>query len=309
MMNKELKVMEQKQYDDEIDLYELIEILVRHKWSIVLTTVLCTVLSLGAALYVRSKTPDYLVKSILIEQDNYDLKGVNKINVDSVFLQDKNVERILEIEPIKKEYLKNTPKDMQNMMSARKFLQEMIIVSKNKATDKEAIAVDVKTAILVDENSSREAMNRYIDILREQNNLKDVVTKEKKKKNDSLEKTKKEIENIQSDILDIFENDKDLRNLKAEDKINYIDSKYPELNLRKNEQEKYYNTYVDELVKLELLNDKTDVIKETTDIYFVKGQSKAKLILAVGIVMGVFLGVMVAFLKEFIEGYKKRYKK
>ena len=91
--------------------------------------------------------------------------------------------------------------------------------------------------------------------------------------------------------------------------MNYIASKYPELNLRKNEQEKYYNTYINELVRLDSLNDKMDIIKETTDIYFLKGQSKAKLILAVGIVMGVFLGVMVAFLKEFIDGYKKRYKK
>ncbi|MGL5593205.1 MAG: Wzz/FepE/Etk N-terminal domain-containing protein [Cetobacterium sp.] len=304
-MSKEIKLMETKQYDDEIDLYELIEILVRHKWSIVVTTILCTLLSLGGALYVRSKTPNYLMKSILIQQDTYGLKGVNKINIDTILLQDRNVERILEVEPIKAEYLENTPKEQQNMASQRKFLQDMLTISKN---DKNPEEISIKTGIIADENSSKNVINTYIDILREQDNLADVIAKEKLLKSESLEKTKLEIENIQNEILDIFKKDSDLRALKPEEKMNYIASKYPDLNLRKSEQEKYYNTYVNELVKLDSLNDKLDIIKETTDIYFVKGQSKAKLILAVGIIMGLFLGVMVAFLKEFIDGYKRRYK-
>ena len=305
-MSKELKAMEQKQYNDEIDLYELIEILVRHKWSIILTTIFCTLLSLGAALYVRSKTPNYLIKNILIQQENYGLKGVNNINIETILLQDKNIKKILEIEPIKAEYLKNTPEKMQNMASERKFLQGLIAVSKNEKNLEE---VSIKTEIIVDENSGRDVINRYIDILREQDNLADVIAKEKKLKEDSLEKTKIEIEKIQNEILEIFKKDSDLRTLKPEEKMNYIASKYPELNLRKDEQEKYYNTYVNELVRLNSLNDKLDIIKETTDIYFVKGQSKAKLILVVGIVMGLFLGIMIAFLKEFIDGYKRRYKK
>lgn len=305
-MTKELKVMQPKQYDDEIDLYELIEILVRHKWSIVITTVLCTLLSLGGALYVRSKTPNYLIKNILIQQDTYELKGVNKIDVDSVLLQDKNVKKILEIEPIKKEYLENTPENFRNLMSERKFLQEILTVSKN---DKNPREISIKTEIVADENSSREVINRYLEILREQDNLSNVITEEKKTRAISLEKTKVELENIQNEILDIFKKDSDLKALKPEEKVNYITYKYPELNLKRSEQEKYYNTYVNELVRLDSLNDKLDVIKETTDIYFVKGQSKAKLILAVGIIMGVFLGIMVAFLKEFIDGYKRRYKK
>lgn len=305
-MSKELKVMEPKQYDDEIDLYELIEILVRHKWSIVITTVICTLLSLGAALYVRSKTPNYLIKSILIQQDTYGLKGVNKLDVDSILFKDTNVDRILEIEPIKQKYLENTSENMRNMISERKFLQDIITVSKNEKNPNE---ISIKTEIIADEKSGRDVINTYMDILREQNNLSDVIGKEKKLKSDSLEKTKIELENIQNEILNIFKNDSDLRVLKPEEKIYYIASKYPELNLRKSEKEKYYNTYVNELLTLDSLNDKLETVKETTDIYFVKGQSKAKLILGVGIVMGLFLGIMIAFLKEFIDGYKRRYQK
>lgn len=305
-MSKELKVMETKQYDDEIDFYELIEVLVRNKWSIILITIICTIFSLGVALNVRSKTPNYLMKNILIQQGTYGLNGVNEINVDTILLQDKNVEKILEIEPIKKEYLENTPENMQNIASERKFLQKLITVTKS---EKNAEEVSIKTEIIVNENSTRDIINKYIEILREQDNLADIITKEKKIKNDSLEKTRIEIEKIQNEILDIFKKDSDLRALKPEEKMNYIASKYPKLNLKKNEQEKYYNTYVNELIRLDSLNNKRDIIKETTDIYFIKGQSKAKFILIAGVIMGLFLGIIVAFFKEFINGYKKRYKK
>ena len=308
-MNKELKVMEPKQYDDEIDLYELIEILVRHKWSIMITAIVCTLLSLGAALYVRSKTPNYLIKSILIEQNSYDLKGVNRIDVDSVLLQDKNVKRILEIEPIKQEYLEKTPENMRNMTSERKFLQDMITISKNKVGEKETIPVDIKTAIIADENSGREVIQKYLDILKEQDNLSAVVSAEKNIKMKQLEDVKKSLKDIQEKMAEVFKNDSDLKSLKPEEKVNYINYKYPELSLKKDEEEKYHNSYVEEIVKLNSLNDRANIIREISDTYFVKGQSKAKIILAVGVVMGLFLGVTVAFLKEFIDGYKRRYRK
>lgn len=294
-----------QQHDDEIDLYELIEILVRHKWSIVVTTMICTLLSLGAALYVRSKTPNYLIKNILVQQESYDLKGINRIDVDAVLLQDKNVERILEIESLKRKYLDVVPENMQNTTSKRKFLQDMITVSKSGKNLEE---VAIKTEINIDENTGREVINSYIDILKEQDNLSQVVSNEKTVKLKELESIKNSLKEVQNEMAIIFRSDSDLRELKPENRVNYISYKYPELTLRKDEQEKYHNAYVDEIVKLNTLNDRASIIREISDIYLVKGQSKAKLILVVGIVMGLFLGVMVAFLKEFIDGYKRRYK-
>lgn len=305
-MSKELKVMEARQHDDEIDLYELIEILVRHKWSIVVTTMICTLLSLGGALYIRSKTPNYLIKNILVQQESYNLKGINKIDIDAVLLQDKNVERILGIESLKRKYLDTVPKNMQNTTSERKFLQDIITVSKSGNNLEEAA---VKTKIIVDEKTGREVINKYIDILKEQDNLSQVVSNEKAVKLKELENIKDNLKEVQNEMAIIFKIDSDLRELKPENRVNYISYKYPELTLRKDEQEKYHNAYVDEIVKLNTLNDRANIIKEVSDIYLVKGQSKAKLILAVGIIMGLFLGIMVAFLKEFIDGYKRRYKK
>lgn len=304
-MSKELNVMEAKQHDGEIDLYELIEILVRHKWSIIVTTMICALLSLGGALYIRSKTPNYLIKNILVQQESYDLKGVNRIDIDAVLLQDKNVERILGIESLKRKYQDIVPKDMQNITSERKFLQDIITISKSGKNLEEAA---VKTKIIVDEKTGREVINRYIDILKEQDNLSQVVSNEKVVKLKELENIKDNLKEVQNEMAIIFKIDSDLRELKPENRVSYISYKYPELTLRKDEQEKYHNAYVDEIVKLNTLNDRAKIIREVSDIYLVKGQSKVKLILAVGIVMGLFLGVMVAFLKEFIDGYKRRYK-
>lgn len=304
-MIEEIKEMEARRYEDEIDLYELIEILMRHRCSILATIIFCTILSIGGALYVNSKAPHYLVKNILIQQENYGLKGVNKIDVDTILLQDKNVEKIFEIEPIREEYLKNTPENMQNLSSKRKFLQKIMTITKN---DKKPEEVLIKVEAITDEDSSREVIERYLEILREQDNLADIIEKEKIAKNISLEKVKMELEEIQNEILNIFKNDDDLENLKPEEKISYISSKYPKLDLRKSEQEKYYNNYVNELIKLDSLNDEVDIIKETTDIYSLKEKSKAKIVLVVGMAVGVFLGAVVAFVKEFIYEYKKRCK-
>ena len=304
-MIEEIKEIEERRYEDEIDFYELVEILMRHRCSILVTIIFCAILSIGGALYVNSKAPHYLVKNILVQQENYGLKGVNKIDIDTILLQDKNIEKIFEIESIREKYLKNTPENMQNLSSKRKFLQKIITVNKN---DKKPEEVLIKVETITDEDSSREVIERYLEILREEDNLADIIEKERMMKNISLEKVKVELEEIQNEILNIFKNDDDLENLKPEEKINYISSKYPKLDLRKSEQEKYYNNYVNELIRLDSLNGEVGIIKETTDIYSLKEKSKAKIILVVGIVVGVFLGVIIAFINEFIKEYKKRYK-
>ncbi|MGL5125796.1 MAG: Wzz/FepE/Etk N-terminal domain-containing protein, partial [Fusobacteriaceae bacterium] len=82
-MKENLQIVQKKYEDDEIDLYELIEIMVRRKTTIVLTTILCTGLALGAALYVRENKSDYLIKNIVLLQETFNLKGVNPIDVNS----------------------------------------------------------------------------------------------------------------------------------------------------------------------------------------------------------------------------------
>ncbi|MGL5988362.1 Wzz/FepE/Etk N-terminal domain-containing protein [Cetobacterium sp.] len=304
-MKENLQIVPKKYEDDEIDLYELIEIMVRRKTTIVLTTILCTGLALGAALYVRGNKPDYLIKNIVLLQETFNLKGVNLIDVNSILLQDKNVKKLLENDSLRAEYLKRTSKESQNTNSERKFLKEVFNVSKD---EKNPNVVTIKAELIGTDSSTRKVIEQYIDIIKSSDNIADVIANEKVIKTDELARAEKEIKAIQDEVLAIFKNDSDLRALKAEEKASFLNFKYPAVMLKKSEAEKNYNLYSNELIRLNNLNLRYDSVKSTSDIYLEEGKSKAKLILAVGAILGVFLGVMLAFLKEFVDGYKKRYK-
>ena len=49
-----------------------------------------------------------------------------------------------------------------------------------------------------------------------------------------------------------------------------------------------------------------NIISLDSSIYEIETKSKAKMILAVGILLGIVLGIMSAFIAEFIDNYKKR---
>lgn len=304
-MSQDLRLNEPKHYDDEIDLYELIEILVRHRCTIIITIIVCTLISLGVALYVRANTPDYLVKNILIQQETYGLKGVNRINPDTILLQDSNIERFFEIENLRNDFKSNISENRRDITSKRRYLEELINISKD---DKNSNEVTLKVEINTDEDSSRKVVDTYLKILEKQDNLTKVIADEKNLKIVQLSGIKLEMEKVEKEILDIFKTDTSLRELKPEDRVAYMTYKYPALSMKKAELEKYNTVYLNELVRLDNLNDRAEIVRELSDTYFIKGQSKAKLILATGIVFGVFFGIIFAFLKEFIEGYRKRYK-
>ncbi|MGL5427810.1 MAG: hypothetical protein ACRDAS_07840 [Cetobacterium sp.] len=305
-MKEEFGIVQKRYEDDEIDLYELIEIMVRRKTTIVMTAVLCTGMALGAALYVRSNKSDYLIKNIVLLQETFNLKGVNPIDVDSILLQDKNVKKLLQNDSLRAEYLKKTSKELQNTNSERKFLKEVFNVSKD---EKNPSIVKIKAEVIGTDLSTREVIENYIEIIKSSDNVNEVINSEKLLKTKELETAEKDMVAIQNELLAIFKNDSDLRALKAEEKAAFLNFKYPLLMLKKAEAEKNYNLYSNELIRLNNLNLRYEVVKSTSDIYLEKGESKAKLILAVGAVLGVFLGIMFAFLKEFVDGYKKRYKK
>ncbi|MBC2850946.1 hypothetical protein H5J22_05775 [Cetobacterium sp. 8H] len=302
-MSQELRMVEQNRYDDEIDLYELIEILVRNKKTVIVTFILCFFISLGAALYVRSNREDYLVKNILIEKNDYKINGLNTINPDDIFLRDERIEAFYQIEALNNEYKKEIPQAEQDISSKRKFLQEMIKTSKNEKV------LTVKTKFILDEKSTQDILNTYVNMLNEIDNLTQVVRQNKNMRIAQIEELKNQMKVVESKISEIFKNDRILNGLKPEEQIVYIQYKYPELSLERTGLEKYYKGYTDNLVELNSIDENEKRVRAISDTYFVKGETKAKLILAVGAVMGVFLGIMMAFLKEFIDGYKKRYKK
>ncbi|MGL4934512.1 MAG: hypothetical protein ACRC51_03485 [Cetobacterium sp.] len=305
-MEQELQIIHNKIEEDEIDLYELIEIILRYKKLIVQITLFCIMISFGGALYIESQTPNYLVKNIGIFQDSLDLKNINTIDTDVVFLRDNNVKKILEIEGIKDEYLKKIPIKSRNINSERKFLESRLrVIKDNKNTN----LITLKAKIIDEEKNTSDLIKKYIDILKLEDNTKEIIELELRQKTNELQKIEKDLEIIQTEILNLFKNDTDLNSLKSEDKKIFLNFKYPALMMKVNEIEKYHNSYSNELLKLKNLNIRHNSVVELSDIYLEKGESKSKLILAVGTTLGIFLSIVLVFIKEFINGYKKRYLK
>lgn len=102
--------------------------------------------------------------------------------------------------------------------------------------------------------------------------------------------------------------------LSSDSKISIIDIltfKYPTLITHLNEEKEMYTKYNSELIGIEGIKKEINsfnFIERVSDIYVIKKESKAKMILAGGIVLGIFMGIFVGLLKEFIDGYKKRRK-
>lgn len=302
MKQNELQIQEY-QYDDEIDLYELVEIIVKNKWIVISTFVLLSVLSLVGALYIRKVTPSYLEKQIIINNVK-EIEGVNKIDPQNILYRDNNVKRLVNISGIKEMYIENTPKENQGITSEREYLKDIIsIVPKSKDGDN----IIVKTKIIGEQKNNEALINEYIEILGEEDNLLEVIESKKELMSKSLSMIKIELASLESKIAKILSKEKITRDLKVEEIEQYLSLKYPEISLRRKELGAYYEKYSTELLNLNLIEPKNR-IRSNSDIYFVKGESKAKLILAVGIVASMFISIMLTFIKEFIEGYKNRKK-
>ncbi|MGL5903658.1 MAG: Wzz/FepE/Etk N-terminal domain-containing protein, partial [Cetobacterium sp.] len=215
-MEQKLQVVEHRYDEDEIDLYELIEILVRHKMTIVITAIVCILLSLGAALYARSQKDNYLIKDIIVSQDSNVgglLKDINIIQPESIILRNSNVKSLLEIEAIKTEYLKAVDKEFQNINSERKFLRDIVTIIKDP---KRPDYVTLKAKIVGSESATKELVEKYVDMIAAESNLKDLVEEEIVVKKSELNKTAEEIDKMENELTNIFRNDTELRSLKPE---------------------------------------------------------------------------------------------
>ena len=82
--------------DDEIDLFEIIDILVKRKFFIIISFILFTVIGLGGALYYRSIKPFILAKQFSIDysyadRDYFFNKSkivLNRIDPNNILLND-----------------------------------------------------------------------------------------------------------------------------------------------------------------------------------------------------------------------------
>ncbi|MCF2639873.1 hypothetical protein I6E31_07795 [Fusobacterium varium] len=301
--------------DDEIDLFEIIDILVKRKFFIIISFVLFTIIGLGGALYYRSVKPFILAKKFSIdysyaEKDYFFNKSkivLNKINPNNILLNDKYINKLFSIKELEEMYKETSPKDDYSKV---KFLQEIIKINFDEKLNSYTLEVEMKRNELL----QKEIINTYLLILKdeiENDIVKNIdekystIKSENEKSKNELAKIEKQIENILITHSNMISDKTDLGEL-----IKFIN---PTLVIEKNKITDIYTNTSNLLVGFDTLKDENNfnlilnnIIKEKSSIYAVDSSSKAKFILLGVSIFGIVFGIMGAFVLEFIETYKKR---
>lgn len=301
--------------DDEIDLFEIIDILVKRKFFIIISFVLFTIIGLGGALYYRSIKPFILAKQFSIdysytERDYFFNKSkivLNKINPNNILLNDKYINKLFSIKELEKIYKETSPKDDYSKV---KFLQKIIKIGYDEKLNNYTLEVEMKK----NESLQKKIIDTYLLILKdeiENDILKNIDEKystvkfENEKSKNELIKIEKQIENILITHSNMISDKTDLGEL-----IKFIN---PTLVIEKNKIADIYSNTSNLLVGFDTLKDENNfnlilnnIIKEKSSIYAVDSSSKAKFILLGVSIFGIVFGIMGAFVLEFIETYKKR---
>lgn len=313
--------MTKKENNGEIDLYDLIDILVRQKIVIAATIGVVCLLSLGGALYERSTKYDreainFKIRQDKLENDFYFQKAnlvMDRFDYRDIFFKKEVVDQLFTIPQVEKLYEKSFSKDERTTRTRREFIQKSLVVEAVK--DKETVEYLTAIASLKgDKKAEAELLEKYIDILNEEKKLRidraieNQYEKAKMEEKESYDRLKK----LESEVNKLADDEKN--SLSSDSKISIIEIltfKYPTLIAHLNEEKETYIKYNSELIGIQGVKKEInnfDFIERVSDTYVIKRESKAKMILAGGIVLGIFMGIFVGLLKEFVDGYKKRRK-
>ena len=306
--------------NDEIDLYELIAILVKNRVTIIVTAILITALSLGAALYVRAKTFDKYGITVNV---NYDIEndfflkktGIipNRLELQNLLKDDEVVIELFKNNKLKEIYLKNVTKKQDDISVMRKFLQKRInIIGEPKEKGKELLKenLTLEFDFLEDKNLSVEIGEILFKIYNDKmlNSIYQKIDEKYGFVFKEREKYRTELDSVELKLKKVMTEEFG-NNYENIDTDQVLKLKYPKEYSNLQLLISNYDKYNEELNGLDGFKNEKDqktVLIKTSSYYLIEVQSKAKMILAVGVFLGIALGVVLAFLKEFIEGYKKR---
>lgn len=163
--------LEKREYyeEDEIDIYELVDIIIKRKILVLAIFIICSLLGLGAAFFVRSLKQDTLALKFNINyaklENNYFFakSGLNftKINVDNILITNKYVDEFFKLEKLNELYLEKIKEGNRNDYSKSKFLNDILKVSFNRDTNSYTVSVTMKK----DQELQKDILNKYITII------------------------------------------------------------------------------------------------------------------------------------------------
>ena len=330
-MQKNLMEIEDKEFEnDEIDMYKLINILLKNIKLFIIVTVIgfiVTCIYIGVRIIFFKNNTIYINYTLNYEEMNsYIGKDVYypKKNPKEIFLDNKYIDLLFENPELKALYEEKVKEDRDNVNTKRQFLINNKIVetlsikelTKNKE-EQELISPDsYRTIVRVNRKNdlgrktSDSIMTTYLDILKKyyKENMFNYLAERKQYLEKTLPVLKKQLEEnaisgnipIKSGGVGTAEN-------------NYFKYIYP---IQVSNIDTYYEKYktleteyqaIKTLFDLGL-NKTENFIKYDSSVIIEKEKSGNAVKLGIGIFISLCLGILATYIKEFFEGYKKNKK-
>ena len=330
MSNNLIKVEDNFQEENEVNIYDFINIFLKNIKLFIKVTILgiiVTCVFIGVRIIFFKDNILYINYTLNYEEINsYIGKDIYypKKNPKELLLDNKYIDLLFENPELKSLYEKKVKEDRDNVNTKRQFLINNKVLetstikelTKNK-DEQELISPDsYRTTIRVNRRNDSERkisnsiMTTYLDILKQyyKENMFDYLAERKQYLEKTLPVLKKQLEeNAISGNISITTGGTEATN------NNYFKYIYP---IQVSNIDTYYEKYktleteyqaIKTLFDLEL-NKTENFIKYDSSIIVEKEKSGNIVKLGVGVFFSLCLGVLATFIKEFIEGYKKNKK-
>ena len=328
MQNNIIKIEDDFQEENEMSIYDIVNIFIKNIKLFVIVSILGVVISCIyiAKRIVFDKNNTIYINYTLNYQEINSYIGDNvyypKKNPKEILLDNKYIELLFENPELKALYEEKAKEDRDSIDTKRQFLinnkvlETLSIKELTKdETEKELISPDsYRTTVRINRRSdsgrkiSDSVMTTYLDILNQyyKENMFDYLAERKKYLEKTLPMLKKQLEvNAVSGNIPITSG-----GTGATDN-NYFKYIYP---IQVSNIDTYYEKYktleteyqaIKTLFDLEL-NKTENFIKYDSSIIVEKEKSGNIIKLGIGVFLSLCLGILATFIKEFIEGYKKK---
>ena len=326
MSNKLVKVEDNFYEEDEISIYEILNIFLKNIKIFIIVTIIGLIVT---CLYVAKKiifdknNTTYINYTLNYQEIKSYMGEIYypKKNPKELLLDDKYLALLFENPELKALYEEKVKENKDDISTKRDFLNENKILeisslqelAKSKE-EQELISPDsYRTTVRVNKkyDKNREVsdsiMKTYLSILNQyyKENMFDYLEERKAYLEKTLPVLKKQLEdNAVSGKIPVSSggsgtNDNNYFKYIYPIQVSNIDTYYEKFNTFESEYQS-----IKTLMDLEL-NKAENFIKYDSSIINVKEKSGNAIKLAIGIVLSLCLGVFATFVKEFIEGYKK----
>ncbi|WP_339009111.1 hypothetical protein [Fusobacterium animalis] len=327
MSNNLVKVEDDFQEENEINIYDLISIFIKNIKLFIIVSIIgliVTCLYIGKRI-IFDKTNTIYINYTLNYQEINSYIGDNvyypKKSPKEILLDNKYIDLLFENPELKTLYEEKVKEDRDSTDTKRQFLINNKVLetlsikelTKNK-DEQELISPDsYRTTVRVNKRNDLEKktsdsiMATYLDILKQyyKENMFDYLAERKQYLEKTLPVLKKQLEeNAVSGNIPITSGGTGTTD------NNYFKYIYP---IQVSNIDTYYEKYkaleteyqaIKTLFDLEL-NEPKNFIKYDSSIIVEKEKSDNIIKLGIGIFLSLCLGVLATFIKEFIEGYKK----